>query len=310
MKIVICVIAINLLICGLYSKKSFTNVLPIGAPFTLRNPKLFEPCFKDAQCENMKKGESDGVTLLCDTAIMECRSKSRCGKDKECFHKHVCENSFCKSKDVCQSTPDCVASRVCVDGKCKLTGVTCHDDRICPMGQYCNSGICTTLLPQPCEIDGNCNPGSLCFNGKCIRNKNKKCVADAHCKNGWRCHNQRCKKRCEAPNDCPTNMACDKELNICKKPSPFGCILDSDCPIGHKCRSGKCKDTNPKIGCNSVSDCKKNQVCQKHYCLSLKGGKCKDYKDCVAPLKCSPAHICYSQKAMDEKGLILKKNKK
>lgn len=299
MKIAIYIIAAILVISNVQSKLHKSKILPRGAVFENNNSKLFQACYKDTQCIDMKASNQ----LLCDTQAMECRSRTRCSKSKDCFTNNRCENTFCKSRDICKSTTDCTSDRICIDGQCKKTGTGCSSDRVCKEGQYCHQGVCTNLLAQNCWYDSNCNPGSFCFDGKCIRQQNKKCIADTHCNDGYKCWYDRCRKRCSDAYDCPTSMICNKKLEICKSPSPFGCVFDKDCPLGKKCTLGKCRNKTAQFSCIKSSDCKMNQVCEGQFCLSNVGGTCQTFADCVSPLKCNSANKCFDQSAMDDNGL-------
>jgi hypothetical protein len=299
MKIIIYILAAILLISIVNSKLHRSKVLPQGAVFENNNSKLFSSCYKDTQCVDMRASNQ----VLCDIRAMECRSKTRCSKSSECFTNHKCENTFCKSRDVCQSTIDCTADRICVKGKCKKTGTSCASDRVCPDGQYCHEGVCTNMLPQKCWYDHNCNPGSFCYGGKCIRLKNKKCVADVHCNKDYKCWYDTCRKTCTSAYDCPTNLVCDEKLEICKAPSSVGCIFNKDCPLGKLCRLGKCRDKTAKFSCREDSECKKNQICEKRFCISDVGGPCENYTDCMEPLRCGQNKICYNQDKFDDNGV-------
>ena len=46
--------------------------------------------------------------------------------------------------------------------------ILCHVDNDCPLGQYCNDGICSVLADAGCHRDEDCPTGKVCRVGSCV----------------------------------------------------------------------------------------------------------------------------------------------
>jgi hypothetical protein len=135
------------------------------------------------------------------------------------------------------------ACEACPDNSgypCPCLGSSCDDGSICaPLGPSAIKGVCF----KQCAVDDDCVVPMDCFaEGKCtLETKDKK---------------KFCGYVCSENADCPTDMVCDKSLDIgicaprggcevdpAKEPCETECPLNSGYPCG--CDSESCADGSP-----------------------------------------------------------------
>jgi hypothetical protein len=172
-----------------------------------------------------------------------------------------------RSSTGCQ--PQCGGLACGVDPVC---GALCG---LCPSGQVCNQGACSTVLPAPCPSSG-CPHQSYCdlAANKCVAG----CLDDSACDTGAICTNRQCVAGCRSDPGCGTGQICTNQKCV------SGCRSDTGCAAGQICQSQKCV-----TGCRTDGACGgTGNICDNAMCRA----GCRDNTGCASGFVCDPTNSC------------------
>ncbi len=206
------------------------------------------------------------------------KPEGTCTTKADCNGKN-CVNGTCETTSGCKTNDDCKAEKraVCAGGKCQ----GCLDDSVCDTakGEKCSSS--NTCL-KGCQKSADCaylsKPG---LEAKCLLNQ--------------------CILPCVSHKECPADMYCKSQACAKGKRPASGTDRDELEPCG---------DVEDGKKCQSNSDCKKGNVCDRNLCWAncLDGLICKTWSGgttnyCYKPCKagCGSGTVCVAAEQFAEK---------
>lgn len=125
------------------------------------------------------------VASLCSSASASYPS---CGSNNDCYEGQTCNSGTCETRNLgpaCKTHADCTGqAQFCQDGYCFESAKQCIADKDCDTGkgEKCDTTISTCI--RSCSTDNECPIGSFCTSGKCDSILVPDCDRNAECNGG------------------------------------------------------------------------------------------------------------------------------